>query len=174
MYLDILVLSHLEREPSHGYELKRRVSATTAFVLHNNSLYPALRRFEDAGAVTRHSEELPGRPPRQVYALTEVGREMLHDLIAELPPDLAGNEEEFLTRLGLFDALTPAERRGVLATRDEALAAREQHLKIQADRAAASTGHQRWGALVTAELRERVARERAWLAQLAANADDTP
>jgi DNA-binding PadR family transcriptional regulator len=167
VYLEILVLSHLERDQLHGYELKRRVQDTTAFVLHNNSLYPALRRFEEAGAVTCTLQAQQGRPPRHVYTLTEVGRDLLHDMLAELPAELAGSEEEFLTRLGMFDDLSPGERRGVLAARDEALAVREQHLKGQAERAAASAGHRVWGGLVTAELLERVARERAWLSRLA-------
>src|SRR3954471_4268291 len=111
MYLDILILSHLETGPTHGYELKRKVTTTTAFSLHNNSLYPALRRFEEAGAVTRSAQQQEGRPPRHVYTLTDVGRELLHDLVAELPAELAGNDEEFLTRLGMFDVLTPAGRR---------------------------------------------------------------
>jgi DNA-binding PadR family transcriptional regulator len=37
------------------------VEETTGFVLHNNSLYPALRRFEEAGAVTRTAEPQEGR-----------------------------------------------------------------------------------------------------------------
>ena len=76
MWVDVLLLSQLARCPSHGYELRRRVEAATGFVLHNNSLYPALKRFSDAGAVTRTLEPQEGRPPRHVYALTDVGREL--------------------------------------------------------------------------------------------------
>jgi DNA-binding PadR family transcriptional regulator len=36
-------------------------------VLHNNSLYLALKRSEEAGAVTRTAEPQEGRPPRLVY-----------------------------------------------------------------------------------------------------------
>ena len=49
MYLDIVILSHLQRGPVHGYELKRKVSETTAYALHNNTLYPALRRMQADG-----------------------------------------------------------------------------------------------------------------------------
>ncbi len=51
-YVEILILRRLRSGPAHGYELRKRVEQTTGFVLHNNSLYPALRRFEEAGAVT--------------------------------------------------------------------------------------------------------------------------
>jgi DNA-binding PadR family transcriptional regulator len=162
VYLDILILSHLRTAPAHGYELKRKVAATVAVALNNNTLYPALRRFEEAGAVRKTAVQQDGRPPRHVYELTDVGRELLHDLVAELPPELAGSDEEFLTRLGMFDELTPAERRGVLSSRDQALAGRARHLREQQERA-----HDReWGGLVTTELLDRVRRERDWIAGL--------
>ena len=47
-YIEILILRRLRGGPAHGYELRKRVEETTGFVLHNNSLYPALRRFEEA------------------------------------------------------------------------------------------------------------------------------
>lgn len=166
MFLDILILTHLVSEPAHGYELKRKVAATTAFALNNNTLYPALRRFEEAGAVRKTAVQQEGRPPRHMYEVTEVGRELLHDMLAELPPELAGNDEEFLTRLGLFEQLTPAERRGVLAARDAALAARLEHLQEQAKRAEASRNEHGWGSVVAAELIDRAEHERAWIASL--------
>jgi DNA-binding PadR family transcriptional regulator len=171
VYLDIVILSHLQREPVHGYELKRKVSATTAYALHNNTLYPALRRFEEAGAVTKTAEPQEGRPPKHVYALTDVGRELLHDMLADLPPSLAGDDNEFLTRLGQFEQLTPPERRQVLAARAEALRARAQHFRELAPRAG---DDHRWGRLVVTELADRVDRELAWLDRLAALVDGEP
>lgn len=166
MYLDIVILSHLRTGPVHGYELKRKVSATTAFTLNNNTLYPALRRFEESGAVRKTAVQQEGRPPRHVYELTADGREQLHDMIVELPAELAGHEEEFLCRLGLFDDLDPAERHGVLARRDAALAAQLEHLQGLAEHTETSPAHRRWGGLVLAELVGRIRREREWLAEL--------
>lgn len=166
MFLDILILSHLRGGPIHGYELKRKVSDTTALALNNNTLYPALRRFEAAGAVTKTAEQQAGRPPRHVYEITDVGRELLHDMVAELPPELARDESEFLTRLGMFDELTPAERAAVLDARDHALATALEHLTRQAARAETSRNNRDWGGLVAAELITRTERERAWLGEL--------
>lgn len=166
MYLDIVILSHLLHRPAHGYELKRNVSATTAFTLHNNSLYPALRRFEEAGALTRTAQPQEGRPPRHVYELTDVGRELLRDMIAELPADLAGTEEEFLTRLGLFDLLSRPERLGVLAARTAALTSHGEHLRTLAGQTTNSRTHRDWGGTVVAELLRRNERELAWLDEL--------
>ena len=108
-HIEILILRRLRGGPAHGYELRKRVEQTTGVVLHNNSLYPALRRFEEAGAVTKTAEQADGRPPRLVYALTEVGHELLHDMLADLPPEQAADEEEFLARLGQFSLLPPNE-----------------------------------------------------------------
>jgi DNA-binding PadR family transcriptional regulator len=167
VFIDILILSHLRTAPAHGYELKRKVAATTAVALNNNTLYPALRRFEEAGAVRKTAVQQDGRPPRHVYELTDVGRELLHDMTAELPAELAGNDEEFLTRLGMFGELTPAERRSVLAGRDSALAARVDHLNDLAARADASPDDREWGMLVATELIARAQRERSWIDALA-------
>lgn len=169
--MDIVILSHLQRGPVHGYELKRRVSQTTAYALHNNTLYPALRRFEEAGAVTKTAETQEGRPPKHVYELTDVGRELLHDMLADLPPEQAADENEFLTRLGQFEHLTPDERRRVLSARAAALHGQQTHLRGLAEQTTRSRDH-RWGGLVVAELADRIDRELAWIERLSAMADD--
>jgi DNA-binding PadR family transcriptional regulator len=171
VWVDVLLLSQLARRPSHGYELRRRVEAATGFVLHNNSLYPALKRFSDAGAVTRTLEPQEGRPPRHVYALTDVGRELLHDLLADLPDELAGDEAEFLARLAGFARLTPDERRGVLDARARVLRERRARVAGLAEASAPGPGDP-WAALVLDEVLRRIRDEQAWLDRLAARATD--
>lgn len=170
-YVEILILRRLCSGPAHGYELRKRVEETTGVVLHNNSLYPALRRFEEAGAVTKVAEPQQGRPPRLVYSLTEVGHELLHDMLADLPPDQAGDEVEFVARLGQFSLLTPAEREEVLAARAEAVRRQLAHLAVMRNRAA--DHDERWGVLVTRELIRRHEQELSWLAELSELAADT-
>lgn len=162
-YVDVIILRHLQARPAHGYELRKRVEATTGFILHNNSLYPALRRFEEAGAVVKTPvNQEGGRPPRHVYEITDVGRELLHDLLVELSPDQAGDEMEFLSRLGQFSLLDPDERRTVLDARDIAVAKQLDHL-----RGIAAIAHDEyWGDAVTQELIRRCEQERSWLAAL--------
>ncbi|HEY3466619.1 MAG TPA: PadR family transcriptional regulator [Amycolatopsis sp.] len=121
MWIEILLLAKLAREPMHGYELRKEVEASTGHTLSNNSLYPTLRRFVDAGAVSRSAEEQEAKPPRHVYTITDVGRELLHDLLADFPAELALNEPEFLARVGNFGWLRPDERARVLDVRKQAL-----------------------------------------------------
>ena len=171
-YIEIVILRRLHGGPAHGYELRKRVEETTGFVLHNNSLYPALRRFEEAGAVTKAAEPQQGRPPRLVYTLTDVGRDMLHDMLAELPAEQAGQPEEFLTRLGQFNLLNPAERAGILASRTRAV--RDQLAHYRTMHKLATDHGSPWGARATAELIRRHERELAWLAELGEVAQQEP
>lgn len=172
-YVELLILRHLSRRPAHGYELRKRVEGVTGVTLHNNSLYPALRRFEEAGAVLKTSHPQQGRPPKLVYELTDVGQELLHDMLAELPADQAGDDTEFMTRLGQFEFLAPWERLAVLDARDAALAERLGRLAGLRERSAGRT----WSDLVTAEVISRTERERSWLLrlrELAGRAEEHP
>ncbi|WP_285571261.1 PadR family transcriptional regulator [Actinoallomurus iriomotensis] len=165
-YVDVMILRHLMRTPAHGYELRKHVEANTGFVLHNNSLYPALRRFEEAGAVTKTAEAQEGRPPRHVYEITELGREMLLDLLTDLPVSAAGDESEFLVRLAQFDLLAPDERSALLDAREAAVRARLEQLRALRERA----GDERWGALANDHLIDLCDVELAWLTRLRAEA----
>jgi DNA-binding PadR family transcriptional regulator len=171
-YVEILILRRLHGGPAHGYELRKRVEETTGFVLHNNSLYPALRRFEEAGAVTKAAEPQQGRPPRLVYTLTDVGRDLLHDMLAELPDEQAGQPEEFMARLGQFSLLNSAERAGVLAARARSVRTQLAHYEVM-HKLAVDHG-ERWGARATAELIRRHQQELTWLAELGELAQDEP
>lgn len=54
MYVDILLLAELTTGPKHGYEIKNVQNRLGEnFELNHNMLYPALRRFENMGAITK-------------------------------------------------------------------------------------------------------------------------
>ncbi|GAB3570710.1 PadR family transcriptional regulator [Amycolatopsis endophytica] len=165
MWIEIFLLSRLAREPLHGYELRKAVEASTGHTLSNNSLYPALRRFVEAGAVLRSPEEQEAKPPRHVYTITDVGRELLHDLLADFPEELALNEEEFLARVGNFSRLDGRERAAVLGTRERAVAAERDRLA-----ALAAAQADPWSRAVLDEVSRRLTEELAWLARLRSTA----
>ncbi len=133
MYVDILVLAHLTGAPAHGYEIKKRVQQTLGsdVAINNNILYPALRRFEEMGAVEhvleRVVERQSGRPDRHVYRLTDRGEEVLQGLLREFPPALARDDDEFHTRVAFFDLLDAPGRRDILRAREAALRERLAH-----------------------------------------------
>lgn len=145
----------------HGYELRKEIEAGTGHTLSNNSLYPTLRRFVEAGAVSRTAQEQEGKPPRHVYTITDVGREYLHDLLADLPAELAADDREFFARVANFGRLRAPEQLAVLDARDRALLGERERLArlaaVQADS---------WSRLVLEEVCRRLDGGRAWVAQI--------
>ncbi len=165
MALDIIILSVLRTAPVHGYELKRRVQRPSLNPLSNNSLYPYLRRFEQAGAVTKTVEEQEGRPPRNVYAITDVGRRTLTDLISTLPLAQAGNDEEFMVRLSFFGEIAPANRTAILAARVAVLDGAIAQVHTLVGESEHSPARE-WRNLAMDQLLDRLQSERAWIATL--------
>ena len=97
-------------------------------------------------------------------AVEPIARELLHDMLADLPPEQAADETEFVARLGQFSLLDSSERAAVLAARTRAVRDQLAHYRTQRDLAVAHG--ERWGALVTDELIRRHERELVWLAEL--------
>jgi len=127
VYIDILILAELSSRPYHGYELKRQVEWILGEPLNSNHLYPALRRYEEMGAIFHEVERQSGRPDRHVYHLTEQGKDVLQALLRDFSPDLARHESEFQTRVAFFHLLDPGDRLTILLTRREVLEQRLQH-----------------------------------------------
>ena len=169
MAVEIIILSVLRAGPVHGYELKRRVQRTTLTSLSNNSLYPVLRRFEEAGAVTKAVEEQEGRPARKVYTITETGRRMLTDLISTLPLSLAASEEEFLVRLSFFHELSPANRLAILGARAAVLDGGIAQVRTLIGESDAAPSRE-WRNLGMQRLVERFENERRWITDLTTKA----
>jgi DNA-binding PadR family transcriptional regulator len=123
MYIDILVLALLLERPRHGYEIKQQITAIVGnFVsVNNNQLYPALRRFEELGAITREIVHTPGKPDRHVYHMTDRGTEILQDLLRDFSPEQARDELEFQVRVAYFHLVEVEARLAILAAREAIL-----------------------------------------------------
>jgi DNA-binding PadR family transcriptional regulator len=82
-----VVLALLAKEPSHGYELRRRLAAALGPLgeaLNAGQIYVTLTRLEKTGLVVREREDTPVRGPRRkVYGLTAAGRERVAAWMAE-------------------------------------------------------------------------------------------
>jgi DNA-binding PadR family transcriptional regulator len=131
MFVDILILAQLDARPSHGYDIKKQTQSIvfgSTYTINNNMLYPALRRFEEMGAVVREVERQTGRPDRHIYHLTDLGREVLYEMLREFPPDLAVDDSEFLVRVSMFDRLDRDARLEILKTRQTVVRRNRDHL----------------------------------------------
>ena len=76
---EFLILSLLEAEPRHGYELQKLIESRSRGVLTFNaaSLYPLLYKMEDRGWIVGRWVEKAGERRRRFYKLTAAGRAAL-------------------------------------------------------------------------------------------------
>jgi transcriptional regulator len=77
-HLDLLLLTALEIQPSHGYAIAEwlRDRSGQTFDLPEGTLYPALHRLQRAALVTSRWSDESGRR-RRVYSLSAKGRRAL-------------------------------------------------------------------------------------------------
>jgi len=172
MYFDILVLRVLADGERHGYEIKKTVERILGGrSINNNVLYPALRRFEEQGAIERVAAAAgPGRPPRNVYRLTDTGHDLLQAMIRDADPALIGDDNEFQTRVAFFADTGTGDRLRILGVRREILRARVAHMESLRPDAQA----QPWGLRVMDFGIGRYRDELAWLDELEAAAAGGP
>lgn len=76
---ELLVLSLLEDQPRHGYDIAKLIQIRSQGVLrfHVTSLYPLLYRLEDRGWIDSRWVEKPEQRRRRYYNLTPEGRKVL-------------------------------------------------------------------------------------------------
>lgn len=68
--LDVCVLAAIRREDSYGYQIVKEIQPYIA--ISESTLYPILRRLEEAGQLTVRSVEHNGRL-RKYYRITQLG-----------------------------------------------------------------------------------------------------
>jgi len=76
---ELLILSLIEHEPRHGYELGKLIESRSRGVLrfHVASLYPLLYRLEKRGWIDGRWVEKAGQRRRRYYRLTADGKKIL-------------------------------------------------------------------------------------------------
>jgi len=76
---EFLLMSLIEVEPRHGYELQKLIESRSKGVItfHVASLYPLLYRLEDRGWIVGRWVEKAGERRRRFYKLTPDGKSAL-------------------------------------------------------------------------------------------------
>ncbi len=160
---DLLLLSTLLEGPKHGYALKKQVGLITGQgEMHNNLVYPLLKRFVRNGWVSCRETAGQRGQTRELYAITAKGRRELAERIAQFSPRSAASAESFSLRVGLFEILEPAARARILDEREKWLAARSTTLK----NLAATMKLGLWAGEVVHFLYAQAVREQAWISGL--------
>jgi DNA-binding PadR family transcriptional regulator len=117
---------------SSGYAVKKAADASTRFFWPASlaQVYPELAELEAAGLLSR-CEDPHGARARSAYSLTPQGEAALREWLRSYRPAHAPVQlrDDGLLRLFFADALSPDERRALVARLRERAAAAEAHLR---------------------------------------------
>jgi PadR family transcriptional regulator AphA len=94
------VLGLLTYAPLSGYDI-RQIYAQSLGNFWSESygaIYPILRRLEEEGLATREVVRAEGKPDRNVYTITDLGRDEMHRWLAQ-PPEPIKERVELLLKL---------------------------------------------------------------------------
>ena len=93
---DLLILASLLDGPQHGYALKKRIVTLTGHgPMHNNLVYPLLRRFVAASWVSRRKAPGQRGQTRELYSLTPKGKQALLLKLADFTEKDAASADSF-------------------------------------------------------------------------------
>ncbi len=191
--IDLAILGLLTEQELHGYELKKRLGellssrASVSF----GSLYPALARLEQQGAVKAVEERtsVPAAPMsgslvgelaafrarvresalakgagrgKKVYGITERGRERLLELLSD--PDVS-DDRAFTLRVAFAPLLPDASRLELFERRRTELLGHRDDLRRRQSAPGRARGHAYVGALLERDA-DNLANDLAWLDRL--------
>lgn len=160
---DLILLAILLEGPQHGYALKKKVGLITGHGdLHNNLVYPLLKRFVTQGWVQQRSADGERGQTRELYALTAKGKQELVRNLSDFGEKAAGSGDAFRFRVSLFPLLDPTTQLAILDRRDQWLAQRDENLR----RIEAVTGARGWSAEVIDFRKAEIRAERKWVERL--------
>lgn len=160
---DLLVLALFLGGPKYGYQLKREAGWMMGHEpLHNNIVYPMLRRFLQEGWVSKKA--VPGErgQTRQQYALTTEGRRTLIERLNHFTEADASSENAFRLRLGLLPFLKPEVQETIFKVRESYLQQRDKRLEDL--QARMDLG--RFGGEIVRYMREQIEIEEEWIRHL--------
>jgi DNA-binding PadR family transcriptional regulator len=162
---DLVLLAALLRGPAYGYALKKTAGLIFGrSTMHNNVIYPSLKKFVRNRWVEQASVPGDRGQQRKQYRLTAAGRKYLLEQIETFGGQDAGHEDAFLLRVALFDVLPKKTRDAIIAARKSFLAARAAELSQLND----VVHPWSFGTLALNRVQDRVKDEQRWIHQIEA------
>jgi|SRR5579863_1564733 len=160
---DLLLLAMLLDGPKYGYQLKREAGWIMGQDdLHNNIVYPLMRRFLDEGWVSKKAAPGERGQTRQQYALTADGRCSLFERLNAFSDNDAASEGAFRLRLGVFPGLQPSAREAILTGREKYLLRRDH--KLETLQGKMDLG--KFGGEIVRYMRKQIEMELEWIRHL--------
>ncbi len=115
MDVKTIILGFLNHGEMSGYDIKQAFSNSIGFFYDASfgAIYPALRKLEEEGYVTKQEIIQSGKPNKILYKITEAGRELFHQEIQSpiLPPVL---RSDMLVKIFFGNSRTPEEQKALL------------------------------------------------------------
>jgi DNA-binding PadR family transcriptional regulator len=95
-----VILGMLSHMPMTGYDIKKRIENSVGYFWNAGfgQIYPALKKLEDEGLVSKEVELDENRPNRKVYTITESGRKKLKEWLS-IPSEREKVRYEVLLKL---------------------------------------------------------------------------
>ena len=130
--------------------------------LHNNTVYPLLRRFLQEGWVRKKTVPGDRGQTRQQYALTTDGRQALIERLSEFNESDAASEAAFRIRLGLLPFLTLDVQQSIFQRREKYLAHRDEVLHSLQEKMDLG----KFGGEIVRYMRKQIEMEQEWIRHL--------
>ena len=108
-------------EPYHGYNIKKKLTErfNVCTTINNNTLYSSLKGYEKTGVITKTIEIHEGKPNRNIYYITDIGKKHFVEILRDFPDSLVKNREEYMMRLYYFHLLDIPSRIKILDMREQ-------------------------------------------------------
>ncbi|MEU6248954.1 PadR family transcriptional regulator [Glycomyces sp. NPDC047010] len=122
--LKMAILGFLRDFPLHGYDLKNRVASLAGHVrpVADGTLYPTIKKLEDAQCLTRRTAPGSVAAPRHMLEITQIGTDQLRRWLRDPEPGFITDDNKWYVLLAFLHHLeNPREQALVLARRREFL-----------------------------------------------------
>jgi PadR family transcriptional regulator, regulatory protein AphA len=132
---DFVILGFLSKAPMSGYDVRRRMAASTAHFYKTSfgSIYPSLARMEAEGLVSSERSDAAGRA-RVVYRILAAGRKAFREWLAS-PLDISAGPSALLARIFFLGSVGSSEARSALHRIERSAAERRAWLEGALERA---------------------------------------
>ena len=137
--LSLAILGLISKAPCSGYDLRKLFSSSPigAFSSSPGAIYPALKRCESNGWLRSDIDSTSVLRPRQVFHLTEKGREVLKNKLTQSVEvdDVIRRREDLILRFAFMDGILNVNEiirflEGYVRTMEDYLETLNEHRKI--------------------------------------------
>ncbi len=136
MDVELMTLGFLNSGPKTGYKLNRIFgNLMLYYAISLNQIYPVLRSLEGRGLVEKQVIFQEGKPNKNLYTITEPGRQFLEEKLTSQPRPL-DYHLPFLVRVFFFRFLDKEQACEEFRKEVESLQEQKENLETMADKVA--------------------------------------